>query len=80
MPDEESELEQAKRHVAAAERVIAQQRERIAKLKSGGHPVTHHQRLLDLFVSTLEAFKDHERLLEREVAEKKAAWPRKRAH
>jgi hypothetical protein len=34
MPDEESELAQATRHVAAAEKIVTQQRERIAKLKA----------------------------------------------
>ena len=71
MPDEERELEQAVQHVAAAERVVAQQRERIAKLKADGHAVTHHEQLLELFIRTLEAFKDHERPLSSEVAEKK---------
>jgi hypothetical protein len=71
MPDEENELKQATQHVAAAEQIVAQQRERIAKLKAGGHQTADHQRLLDLFIRTLEAFKDHERLLASEVAEKK---------
>jgi hypothetical protein len=71
MPDEETELQQATQHVAAAERIVAQQRERIAKLKADGHSTADHQRLLDVFISTLEAFKDHERLLQSEVAEKR---------
>ena len=70
--DEESELERATQHVAAAEHIVAQQRARIAKLKASGHPITHHQQLLELFVGTLvEAFKDHERLLLSEIAEKR---------
>ncbi len=72
MPDEENELKQATQHVAAAEQIVSQQRERIAKLKAGGHQIAEHERLLDIFISTLEAFKNHERLLTSEVAEKQA--------
>ena len=71
MPDEENELKRATQHVAAAEHIVAQQRERIAKLEAGGHEITNHQRMLDLFIRTLEALKDHERLLTSEVAEKR---------
>jgi len=71
MPDEERELERATRHIAAAEHIVAQQRERIAKLKASGHQVTNHEQMLDLFIRTLQAFKDHERLLASEVAEKR---------
>ncbi len=71
MPDEESELERAVQHVAAAELIVARQRERIAKLKAGGHPVEHHQQMLEIFINTLEAFKDHRRLLQSELAEKR---------
>jgi hypothetical protein len=71
MSDVESELERATQHVAAAERIVAQQRERIAKLEAGGHATASHQELLELFVRTLAAFKDHRRLLLSELAEKR---------
>jgi hypothetical protein len=71
MPDEENELKRATQHIAAAEQIVAEQRRRIGRLEAGGHPTAEHQRLLELFISTLEAFKDHERLLASEVAEKK---------
>jgi hypothetical protein len=71
MSDVESELARATQHVAAAEHIVAQQRERIATLKAEGHPTANHEQLLELFVSTLEAFKDHRRLLSSEVAERR---------
>jgi hypothetical protein len=65
----ESELARAARHVASAKRIVAQQRERIAKLKARGHPVRHHEQLLNVFTRTLRALEYHERLISREIAE-----------
>jgi hypothetical protein len=78
MSDEESELARTVLHVAGAKRIVAQQHARIAKLKAAGHPTADHEQLLDLFVRTLEAFKDHERLLLREIAEKRRVGGRTR--
>lgn len=51
----------AARHVAAGRRIVARQRERIARLRMAGHPTLDHEQTLRIFESTLRIFEDHER-------------------
>lgn len=69
-------LAKASRHVAEAERIVARQRERIVRLRAQECPIEDALQLLNTFIKTLAAMKDHQRLL-REEAEGKdlnAGW------
>jgi hypothetical protein len=57
----------AARHVAEGRQRVAQQRERIAKLKAGGHPTLDHEQTLLVLESTLKIFEDHERSIRQRV-------------
>jgi hypothetical protein len=57
----ESDLAMAARHVAEGRRIVAQQRERIARLKADGHPTADHEQTLRVLESTLQILEDHER-------------------
>jgi hypothetical protein len=61
------ELEQAVRYVAEAKRIIAQQRERLAKLKAAGDSVLDAEQTLDVFTISLRLLEDHQRLLQRQT-------------
>ena len=54
----ESKLAQATRHVAEGRRIVAQQRERVARLKASGRDTTRSEELLDQFERTLAIFED----------------------
>ena len=56
----------AARHVVEGEAVVTRQRNTIAKLAAAGHPTAQAERTLDLFLSTLAIFIDHERALRAE--------------
>ncbi len=49
----EDHLEQAERHVAVGERIVAEQRARIAQLERDGHDVTRSRELLGQFEEIL---------------------------
>jgi hypothetical protein len=59
--DPESDLAMAVRHVAEGRRIVAQQRERIARLKAAGHPTLDHEQTLQIFETNLRIFENHER-------------------
>jgi hypothetical protein len=59
----ESDLAMAVRHVAQGRIIVAQQRERIGRLKALGCPVENHEHALQVFLSTLEILERHERYL-----------------
>jgi hypothetical protein len=59
----ETELATAARHVAQGRIIVAQQRERVARLKARGSSTREHERTLDIFLSTLEILEEHEREL-----------------
>lgn len=61
MPEGETDLEMAVRHVAEARRIVEQQRHRIARLKEGGKPTFKHEQMLRAFENTLQIFEDDER-------------------
>lgn len=68
----ETELTTAARHVVEGRLIVAQQCERIARLKAQGSCTRDYEHTLDIFVSTLRVLEDHERAL-RASAEKLAA-------
>ena len=78
-PDVEIELAMAARHVAQGRVIVAQQRERIARLKAHGSCTRDHELTLDVFLSTLQIMEEHECAL-RASAEKFAAARRRVAH
>ena len=61
--EQESDLAMAARHVSEGRRIVARQRERIARLKSLGCSTEEHEKTLLVFLSTLEILEGHERLL-----------------
>jgi hypothetical protein len=69
MPEIETELAAAARHVAEGRLIVARQRERIARLRAQGSCTGDYERTLDIFVNSLQIFEDHEREL-RAAAEK----------
>ena len=54
----ESNLEMAERHVEQAERVVHEQRERIAELEREGHHTAMARALLETFEMTLKVARD----------------------
>ena len=63
MLEKESTLEQAVRHVAEAKRFVAEQRQRIEKLKASGISTLDAEQTLDVFTTTLKLLEDHEQYL-----------------
>ncbi len=63
MEEPETELEKAARHIAKAELIVAEQRERIAQLQAQHRPTGVALQMLDTFIKTLAALKYHQRLL-----------------
>jgi uncharacterized protein (DUF342 family) len=59
----ESDLAMAARHVAEGRRIVAAQRERIARLRSSGHESRKHEEMLRVLENTLQIFEDHQRQL-----------------
>jgi hypothetical protein len=65
-----AELSQAVQDVANGERIVAEQQERIDRLKNlGSSDVSRAEDSLRLFVRLLEAFRSHEQLLRREITD-----------
>lgn len=65
----QAQLALAARHVAAARRIVAQQHERIARLKARGSCTRDFERTLSIFVGTLQILEAHERALRKAAAE-----------
>jgi len=61
MTEKETTLEQAIRHVDEAKRLIAEQRQRIEKLKAAGISTLDAEQTLDVLSSTLPLLEKHER-------------------
>ena len=61
--DHQAELELAARHVAEGRLIVAQQHERIARLKARGSCTRDFERTLNVFIGTLQIFEEHERAL-----------------
>jgi len=66
---EHEHLEQAHRHVAEAERVVAKQIALVERLKAHGHDVTIAENLLETFKSNLEAHRRHRDFIIEVIAE-----------
>jgi hypothetical protein len=61
--EQEPKLAIAGRRVTEGRRIVAQQRERIARLKALGCSTLDHEQTLTVFLSTLSILEDHERML-----------------
>ncbi len=59
----QAELALATRHVAQARLIVAQQHERIARLKARGSCTRDYELTLGIFIGTLQALEEHERVL-----------------
>lgn len=75
----ETDLATAVRHVAQGRLIVAQQQERIARLKARGSCTRDFELTLGVFLCTLKILEDHEQVL-RASAEKLAAARRRSAH
>ena len=75
----ETELAMAARHVTQGRLIVAQQHERIARLKALGSCTRDYELTLSVFVCTLKILEDHERVL-RAAAEKLTAQRWRNAH
>lgn len=75
----ETDVAIAERHVAQGRLIVAQQHERIARLKALGSCTRDYELTLSVFVCTLKILEDHERAL-RAAAEKLAAARGRSAH
>ena len=72
MPRKSPKLIVAAQRAAEARRVVANQRDLIAKLKASGHPASDAEQLLQTYVSMLEHLEGHERRIRTERRAKKA--------
>ena len=59
MASNETTIDQARRHVAEAERVVAEQVERVRRMHSHGQDATEAERLLATFEHILATMRDH---------------------
>jgi hypothetical protein len=59
----ETELAVAARHIVQGRIIVAEQRERIARLKALGSSTGDHELTLDIFLRTVEILEEHERAL-----------------
>jgi len=75
----ETDLAMATRHVVRGRVIVAQQHERIARLKAQGCCTRDFELTLGVFLCTLKILEDHESAL-RASAEKLAAARRRAAH
>jgi hypothetical protein len=79
MPEIDTELAAAARHVAEGRRIVARQREIIARLAAQGSCTGDYERTLDIFVSSLRIFEEHERELRAAVKRLRGVvWSRDR--
>jgi hypothetical protein len=49
----------AERHVIAARKIVARQRELVRRLEAAGRDTAQEQRTLDLFEQSLQIFEEH---------------------
>lgn len=63
----ERQYAQASQGVAVGRRIVAEQRQRIDRLRSQGHPVSSHERMLSLCVRTLRNLEQRERMVWQEL-------------
>jgi len=75
----ETDLDTAARHVVQGRLIVAQQHERIARLKAQGSCIRDYELTLGVFICTLKILEEHERAL-RTSAEKLVAARRRNAH
>jgi DNA invertase Pin-like site-specific DNA recombinase len=61
----ENELERAVRHVREGRRIVAEQRDRVARLKSLGLDTREAESNLRIFRDTLAIFQDHLKALQK---------------
>ena len=59
MTNAETEVVMARRHVRDGEAHVARQRETVAKLREGGHPIAIAEALLATFEDALLTHKNH---------------------
>lgn len=69
MGREESDLEQAIRHVAETRKTVTQQRQLIAHLKKSGVPTESAEKILQTFEDNLAIFKRREKELRAKAGE-----------
>jgi hypothetical protein len=67
----ESDLALAIQHVARAKLFVANQHARIARLRDAGCSTLDAEHTLEVFISTLGVFEDHERQLREEFASRR---------
>ena len=75
MRDPREHFALANRHVAEADERIAGQRHRIERLRQAGCDAGASEDLLRLLLETRELMLDHQKLLEREMAEWRTLHP-----
>jgi len=69
--DRPAELQIAERNVEEGERLVAQQRQTVARLRAGGHDSGIAERLLEKFELSLQALTDHMELVRLELEEER---------
>ena len=72
MPTEDDNLRQAELHVAEAEYLVTEERERIARLRAGGSNTTEAEQTLAAFETNLKIFEENRQLLIEEQTARKA--------
>jgi hypothetical protein len=72
LTEQERRYIRAAHHVAEGRRIVAEQCQRIVKRQLQGYPVVAQERMLWLFVRTLECLEHHERTLRKELADAQA--------
>jgi hypothetical protein len=73
--DPREHLALANRHVVKADERVADQRQRIERLRRAGHDTGVAENLLRLLLQTRELMLAHQKLLEREMAEWRTVHP-----
>ena len=71
--DEETKLEQARRHVREAGSRLAEQQARIAEMERDGHKVTRSRELLATIEESLRLMRDHLEIEEQEARQTDAS-------
>ncbi|WP_159718013.1 hypothetical protein [Geminicoccus flavidas] len=75
MADDETNLEQARRHVREATSRLAEQRTRIAELERDGHEATRSRELLVTMEDSFRLMQEHLEVEEQEARQAAAASP-----